>query len=160
MGTHPFSSPAHLRGKELGAWKRGASPFKGVRPLLVAIAFLAQTQAPAQACDESQRLILAGNPENTDARDALARSCARAGRHQQALAEYDRLLAVDSNNVDWLLGKGQALMALGRPAEALPLLEKARAASPEVASSAMSSPHHALLRNGLLRRIPRPMILS
>ena len=105
---------------------------KGVRHLFlrffVAVAYFMAT--PAVACDESQRQIVAGDPANTDARDALARSCARAGRQEEALAEYERLLAVDSDNVDWLLGKGQALMALGRPAEALPVLEQARAASP------------------------------
>ncbi len=118
--------------------KRGRIPFgvflpKRMRPLLVVLAAAVGLLMfwPAQACDESQRLILAGNSDNTDARDALARSCARAGQHAAALAEYDRLLAVDSKNVDWLLGKGQALMALGRPAEALPVLERARAASPE-----------------------------
>ena len=130
-GRIPFSRNGYAGGVER---ENGMRPqLNGMRPLFVVLAagvgLLAF--APAQACDEAQRQILAGNPDNTDARDALARACARAGRHEHALAEYDRLLAVDSNNVDWLLGKGQALMALGRPAEALPLLEKARAASPE-----------------------------
>ena len=36
----------------------------------------------------------------------------------------------DAVNPDWLLGKSQALMALGRPREALPLLERARRDAP------------------------------
>ena len=92
-----------------------------------AVVFMA---APARACDESQQVILARNPDATDARYELARACAKAGRHEEALVEYDRLLATDAGNADWLLGKGQALMALGRPGEALPYLERARAAAP------------------------------
>ena len=85
---------------------------------------------PAQACDQTQTLILAGNPDNTDAREALARACARAGQNGAALAHYDRLLASDSGNVDWLVGKSQALIALGRQREAIPYLERAREKSP------------------------------
>jgi len=105
---------------------------KGVRPLFVVAALFGAVQ-PAQACDQMQQLILAGNPDNTDARDALARACAKAGKYEESLAHYDRLLAVDADNPDWLLGKAQALIALDRPAEALPLLARARAVSPAYA---------------------------
>ena len=83
------------------------------------------------ACDERLQVMLAANPGDTDARYALARACAKAGRHESALIEYDRLLAVDPGNVDWLFGKGQALMALGHPGQALPYFEQARAAAPD-----------------------------
>jgi YaiO family outer membrane protein len=85
---------------------------------------------PALACEPALEAQVAASPENTDTRDALARSCARAGQHAEALAQYDRLLAHDSGNVDWLLGKSQALLALKRPREALPLLEEARRRAP------------------------------
>lgn len=92
---------------------------------------LAVVFAPgAFACNEALRAQVAAAPANTDLRDELARSCARAGRPADALAEYETLLAVASDNPDWLLGKGQALTALGRPREALAPLEKARALSP------------------------------
>ena len=73
---------------------------------------------------------VAAKPDDSDARDALARSCARAGEHAEALTQYDALLARDAANVDWLLGKAQALTALGRPREALPLLDDARRRAP------------------------------
>jgi YaiO family outer membrane protein len=86
---------------------------------------------PALACDPALEAQVAAKPGDSDARDALARSCARAGRHDEALAHYDRLLTVDAGNVDWLLGKSQALIALERPREALPLLEDARRRAPD-----------------------------
>ncbi len=84
----------------------------------------------AQACSEAGRELLMQSPGNTDARYVLARSCAAAGRHGEALAQYDLLLARDPENSDWLLGKAQSLIALQRPAEALPLLERGRSIAP------------------------------
>lgn len=84
----------------------------------------------AAACDAKLQAVVAANPELSDERDALARSCARAGRHDAALAQYEVLLARDAGNVDWLLGKSQALVALGRPREALPLLARGREIAP------------------------------
>jgi len=99
-----------------------------VPELVIAAALLAS--APAHACDPALQAAVAANPDDTDSRDALARSCARAGRAADALAEYDVLLGQDPDNVDWLLGKAQALIALGRPREALPLLERGRERAP------------------------------
>ena len=67
----------------------------------------------AFACDAALEAQVAAKPDDSDARDALARSCARAGEHAEALTQYDALLARDAANVDWLLGKAQALIALG-----------------------------------------------
>ncbi|MEX2343223.1 MAG: YaiO family outer membrane beta-barrel protein [Steroidobacteraceae bacterium] len=86
--------------------------------------------SPAFACDAALDAAVAAKPNDADARDALARSCARAGRADAALAYYEELLKIDSGNVDWLLGKSQALIALQRPREALPLLERARQVAP------------------------------
>jgi YaiO family outer membrane protein len=115
--------------------KRGRSPFpKGDAHLLekVSVPFLAVLlAAPAVlACEPVLDAQVEAMPEDRDARDALARSCARAGQHAEALAHYDRLLAHDAGNIDWLLGKSQALLALQRPREALPLLEDARRRAP------------------------------
>lgn len=85
---------------------------------------------PALACDAAEEAAVAAKPDDTDARDALARSCARAGRADAALANYEELLKIDSGNVDWLLGKSQALIALQRPREALPPVERARQVAP------------------------------
>ncbi|HKX98656.1 MAG TPA: tetratricopeptide repeat protein, partial [Steroidobacteraceae bacterium] len=87
--------------------------------------------APAAlACEPALEAAVAAKPDDTEARDALARSCARAGAQAEALAQYDQLLARDPTNVDWQLGKAQALMALGRPREALPILADARRRAP------------------------------
>lgn len=86
---------------------------------------------PVLACELALEAQVAATPADSDARDALARSCASAGRYADALAHYDALLGVDDGNVDWLLGKSQALLALRRPREALPLLEDARRRAPD-----------------------------
>jgi YaiO family outer membrane protein len=86
--------------------------------------------APGYACDESLQSRVAAAPDDTDARYALARSCARAGRQPEALAQYDRLLAHDANNADWLLGRAQAQVALGQSREALATLERAHTVAP------------------------------
>lgn len=112
-----------------GSKKKGVRPLseKGCVPFLVAMLLLA---SPALACEPALEAQVAAKPEDSDARDALARSCARAGDHAEALAHYDRLLALDGTNVDWLLGKSQALIALQRAREALPYLEDARRRAP------------------------------
>jgi YaiO family outer membrane protein len=86
--------------------------------------------APAYACDEPLQSRLAAAPADTDLRYELARSCARAGRPQDALAHYDRLLEHDGNNADWLLGRAQAQVAMGQAREALATLERARTVAP------------------------------
>lgn len=73
---------------------------------------------------------LAANPEDTDARHALARAYLRAGEIEAADREFRALLARDPDNADWLLGCGQSLLALGRPEEAALLLERARSTAP------------------------------
>jgi YaiO family outer membrane protein len=93
------------------------------------MAFLAAAPV-AVACDASLETALAAKPHDTDTRDAYARSCARAGQHDEALAQYEQLLSQDATNVDWLLGKAQALMALDRAREALPMLADARRRAP------------------------------
>jgi YaiO family outer membrane protein len=90
----------------------------------------AGAQDPVSPCDPALAARVAAEPAHTDLRYELARACARAGRPDAALAEYQALVAVDPNNADWLLGQGQALVALGRPREALPPLEQARAVAP------------------------------
>ena len=120
--AHP--SP-HRAGE--GAMKTARELLKGTVPFIFAGLLMTST---AFACDVALEATVAAKPDDTDARDALARSCAQAGRQADALAHYDVLLTHDSNNVDWLLGKSQALVALRRPREALPLLEKGRSLAP------------------------------
>jgi YaiO family outer membrane protein len=79
---------------------------------------------PAMAGAQSQSL-------DTDALHERAFAHLRAGDFAAAEREFSALLEVDANNVDWLLGRGQALIATGRAAEAVPLLERARERAPD-----------------------------
>ena len=108
----------------------GKASIKVSVPLIVSFLVALLMAPPAMACDAALEAAVAAKSEDTDARDALARSCARAGEPAKALEQYDILLAQNATNPDWLLGKSQALVALGRPREALPLLEEARHRSP------------------------------
>jgi YaiO family outer membrane protein len=97
-----------------------------------ALAFLATGRALAeQESIPALESAVATSPQNTDARYALARAYARAGRFAEAEREYDTLLARNPDDADWLLGKSQALLALQRPREALPFLAKARRLAPD-----------------------------
>jgi len=84
--------------------------------LCVCLQVAALTEARAQADD--------------DARYELARAQLRAGNPAAAETVFGELLAGDPDNVDWLLGRGQALLALDRAADAVPLLDRARTRSP------------------------------
>lgn len=121
MKTRRGRAPSFANGSRL----KGRVPF--IIPLMVLGIHFGKS---ALACDAALEAAVAAQPENAETRDALARSCARAGEHEAALAQYDALLARDAGNVDWLLGKSQALVALGRPREALPLLADARRRAP------------------------------
>ena len=111
--------------------ERGRIPFGRTELLGALLATAAMMHATsAAACDPALEAAVAARPELSDERDALARSCARAGRTAEALAHYEVLLRVDGGNPDWLLGQSQALLALGRAREALPSLERGRAVAP------------------------------
>jgi YaiO family outer membrane protein len=74
---------------------------------------------------------LAGYPGDEEARYLLARTLAWSRRWDAAMAEYDQLLDQSPDNADYLLGKSQVYVWSERPAEALPLLERARALAPD-----------------------------
>lgn len=88
-----------------------------------------EVHAAEALVDLKQRV--AANPGDTDARYALALAHLRAGEPEAANSQFEELLAVDADNADWLLGRAQALMALGQPADAVPLLEHARVRAPD-----------------------------
>ena len=72
------------------ATTKGTRPFanmKGRVPFVIALISLVAAPA-ALACDPALEAQIAAQPENTDTRDALARSCARAGEHAAALEQY------------------------------------------------------------------------
>ena len=82
---------------------------------------------PAFACDPALQAVIAEHPERSDDRDALARSCARAGRFDEALAHYDRP-ARRSMPTTWTgcSASRRRCSRCRRPREALPLLERGR----------------------------------
>lgn len=60
-----------------------------------------------------------------------ARNLAHNGDYQQAIDLYTGLLQDHPDNADYLLGAGQAYIWQGRPAAAVPLLEKGMAIAPD-----------------------------
>lgn len=108
-------------------------------PLLLVLGLAGVPLVPASADDarlESLQAQLAADPGRLDARFAYAQALSWAERWDEALAEYDRLLAVVPDDPDYLLGKAQVLAWSGRPAEALPLLEQAGRRAPGYAAVA------------------------
>ncbi len=73
---------------------------------------------------------LRAHPEDSDARFLLARQLGWTGQYDAALAEYEVLLDAAPDNVDYLLGRSQVLVWMGRPQEALPILSRARTLAP------------------------------
>gem|GEM_PF-4049648 len=121
------------------------------RPFLLATALalaspaaLAGDGAPADLATLSAQVR--ADPGDADARFRLAVALARAGHTAEALDEYDRLLAREPDNADYLLGRGQALLWAGRPDEAVVALQRAVALAPDYADAqaALASARDAL----------------
>ena len=76
------------------------------------------------------------------AAEAFARglACMATGHHAEALVEFDRVLVREPLNADALSKRGSALMALGRPAEALASRSEERRVGKECRSR--WSPYH------------------
>lgn len=107
---------------------------------------------------------LEDHPADPDARFLYARILSWRGQRAAALAQFDRLLATDPDNVDYLLGKAQTLLWDSRPREALPLIVKARARAPRYlllwrlnieALRAVGDAEHDAMADDLLREARR-----
>jgi len=121
----------------------------GLLPVLIAVMLaLASFRLPAaeDALEQARSAIerddyaraiagleiqLAKQPGDVDARYLLARTLAWSKDWDAATREYDRLLNPDPDNANYLLGKAQVLVWSERPAQALPILERARSIAPE-----------------------------
>ncbi|XQR91289.1 YaiO family outer membrane beta-barrel protein [Stutzerimonas urumqiensis] len=106
--------------------------------MLPALAFAdletARQQVENQQLDAARATLerhLAERPEDAEARFLLARVLAWQGRPLDALPLYDRLLAGDPDNADYLLGQGQALLWADRPQAAMVPLERAATLAPD-----------------------------
>lgn len=76
-------------------------------------------------------LAIAARPDNYTARVELARLLGQAGRYEEALAQYDSLIHTFPDDVDHSLARAYVLSWLGRDAEALRELERARVLAPD-----------------------------
>jgi tetratricopeptide (TPR) repeat protein len=101
---------------------------------------------------EAERLclqIIDARPDHFDALHVLAVVQAGQGRHEQALANYERALSLRSGHADALNNRGSTLLALDRLDEALASYEQALAARPDF-PEALSNRGSALERLGRL----------
>lgn len=73
---------------------------------------------------------LEARPDDPQGHIGAARTAEGLDDEDAALAHYERLLRIDPRNVVGLLGKGSILLRRNKPAEALPLLERAIAREP------------------------------
>lgn len=105
--------------------------------LLYSRAMLAERMNRLDVLEADLREILKREPDNTDALNALGYTLAdRTARYEEAHALIRRALELVPDNFYVLDSMGWVLYRLGRPAEAVPYLEKARAQrnDPEVAA--------------------------
>jgi tetratricopeptide (TPR) repeat protein len=87
--------------------------------------------------------VLAADPQRFDAHHLLAVIAGRQGRHEKALASYDRALAIRPEDVQALSNRGVTLGELGRHEDALTSYNKALALRPDYAP-ALSNRGNAL----------------
>ena len=93
----------------------------------------ARAAVKAERYDHAERLLrqmVRVQKSDLQARFLLARVLSWQGKRREALIEYDVLIKANPRDADYLLGKAQTLIWDGRPAPALPLLQKARRLAP------------------------------
>jgi tetratricopeptide (TPR) repeat protein len=93
----------------------------------------ARAAVKAERFDHAERLLRQAvriQKSDLEARFLLARVLSWQGKRREALIEYDVLIKANPRDADYLLGKAQTLVWDGRPAPALPLLQKARRLAP------------------------------
>jgi tetratricopeptide (TPR) repeat protein len=86
--------------------------------------------ASVRAQIEHLQQLAEGAPNDPHILTALGNIYFDAGMAQQAIEYYDRVLALEPDNIEVMVDKATMLRSLGRPAEALRLLENVVAARP------------------------------
>jgi YaiO family outer membrane protein len=104
--------------------------------LFVPIAIAQEWRSAISAGDYDRARVelesaLSEQPDDTELRYQLARVLGYAGRNEESLAEYDRLLVRNPANADYLLGRAQMLGRLGRTQEALRVTASALELAPD-----------------------------
>jgi adenylate cyclase len=87
-----------------------------------------QVSAPRQDLARAEKLLLDANeqdPQNSSAHEVLGRLRRIQNRLDESRIEFETAVELDHNNAHALLGLGQTLIFLGRPADAVAPSEKA-----------------------------------
>lgn len=108
------------------AYRAGLADLPEQPRILYALGLLlAQAERIDEAVDMFQRLVEA-DPDDADALNALGYTLTdRTDRHEEALGYIERALALKPDSAAIIDSMGWVLFRLGRPAEALPYLERA-----------------------------------
>jgi TolB-like protein/DNA-binding winged helix-turn-helix (wHTH) protein/Tfp pilus assembly protein PilF len=83
---------------------------------------------PAQERARAERLLVEvteQDPQNSRAHEVLGMLRRIQNRLEESLTEYETAIALDQNDANAFLGLGETLTYLGRPAEAIPSIERA-----------------------------------
>ena len=99
-------------------------------PVALALAETLMDLGESRAAEDLLVQLVSSLPERPEPRRALVLAYLQNGKNADALAEARRALDLDPKNLEGHLCLGSALRALGRPADAIPELEKAAEGSP------------------------------
>ncbi len=103
----------------------------GRRALGVALMNQSSDEAGRREAERYFRLELEGNPSDAAAEYQLGELLWLGGNPGEALEHFDQALKLQGNFPDALIAAGKAHTALGRPAKAVALLEKAATLDPQ-----------------------------
>jgi Tfp pilus assembly protein PilF len=112
-------------------------------------AIQAQEQDEIEQAEAIYRQVLEKNPDNTTARNRLARICLASGRCDEALENYQKLLRLLPNQAALLNDKGIALTELGKLSEAISSFKQALNRNPHY-GDVYNNLGLALAKEGLL----------
>jgi adenylate cyclase len=107
--------------------QRSTEAKTGLATILVSNMGLGLSRAPQQDGAQAERLLHEAIEQGADisrAHEVLGALRRIQNRLDEARIEYETAVALDHNNSHALLGLGQALMFLGRPADAIPAIER------------------------------------
>jgi len=100
--------------------------------------------------------VLEADPHDLEARIHLGVSLAGVGRIEKGLAELDRALAMDADNLHALWSKAQTLFDEGRYVTSIPVWERVAALAPN-SSDAAAARGYVLRARERLKDQPKPV---
>lgn len=84
----------------------------------------------SKVSDAEMEAVIAANPDILEMRLALAQRYTDKGRYDQAVAQYLAVLQRDAGNAEAQAHLGWAMLQVGRPRDALPLVDRALRTQP------------------------------